>query len=335
MNRHCGAMLVTLTASLLFTGALFAAGKPRAVVEETIRDVGRILKGDKMTQEFSIQNGGDAPLEIKAWTSCSCTVAHYDRSIAPGQTGVIRAVVDTTSLSGPVTNTVTLSTNDPNKPQIQFILKGKVEPHVAVKPGYARYTTVQGEPVEGVPQTIWAADGLPFDIERVVSPLPALKITYREAKPEERNQDAPGKQWRLESVLSGEAKAGELSEIVTIRTTHPRQQVVYLPVSGLVRPLIAITPPVADFGTIELGAPQRRSLGVRNFGAEPIRITGVTGNVQGVEVTLEPLEEGRQYQVGVTVNPSLPKGPFEGIVTLLTDSPRVPRIDVELRGTIQ
>src|SRR5215813_12709157 len=75
MNRHCGAMLVTLTASLLFTGALFAAGKPRAVVEETIRDVGRILKGDKMTQEFSIQNGGDAPLEIKAWTSCSCTVA--------------------------------------------------------------------------------------------------------------------------------------------------------------------------------------------------------------------------------------------------------------------
>jgi len=43
MNRHCRAALLALTASMLFTGALLAAGKPKAVVvETTTRDVGRV-----------------------------------------------------------------------------------------------------------------------------------------------------------------------------------------------------------------------------------------------------------------------------------------------------
>lgn len=60
-------------------------------------DAGDVVKGEMVTAEFTIKNTGDYPLvigEVKG--SCSCTVAEYpEEPLAPGETGVISAHVDT------------------------------------------------------------------------------------------------------------------------------------------------------------------------------------------------------------------------------------------------
>jgi hypothetical protein len=38
--------------------------------------------------------------------------------------------------------------------------------------------------------------------------------------------------------------------------------------------------------------------------------------------------------VRVVVNPGLPKGPFTGKLTIHTDSPKVPTLEVELKGIV-
>src|SRR5262245_43128893 len=186
MERQRQTAILALFATLLVAAAVFAAGKPKIVAAEPVKDVGTVAKGEKIVNDFVIRNEGDAVLEItNVQPACGCTVAEFDKSIAPGQTGKIHAVVDTTTFNGPISKGVSVFSNDPDTPQLELTIRAKVEPFVSVKPGYARYITVQGEPLEGnIVQTIWVPDGTPMDITGVDSPWPFLKVTYREAKPE-------------------------------------------------------------------------------------------------------------------------------------------------------
>jgi hypothetical protein len=312
------------------------APKPKAVAVEPVADMGSVPKGEKVTHDFLIKNEGDADLTItNVQPACGCTVAEFDKVIKAGATGKVHAVVDTSSFSGPIAKGVSVFTNDPATPKIDLTLRAKVDPYISAKPGYARYIVVQGESQEGtITQSLWAPDGSSWDITSVDSPLPSLKVTYREAKTEERVPDAKGKQWEVEMKLSNDAPVGPLADNVTVHTNHPKQKVVLIPVSGFVRPVMAVTPPVADFGKIELKEPLRKSLSIRNFATESIKVTSVEPSIKGIEAKLEPLTEGREYQVRVTLSPELGKGPFQGKLTFHTDSPKVPTLSVDIRGVI-
>jgi hypothetical protein len=336
MQRHMKTVILALCAAFLVAAVLFADGKPKAVAVEPIKDVGTVAKGDKAVADFEIRNDGDAVLEItNVQPACGCTVAEYDKTIAPGKSGKVHAVVDTATFNGPIAKGVTVFTNDPATPQIELTLHTKVEPYITVKPGYARYIVVQGENKEGtIVQNLWSPDGSPMDVTSVDSPWPYLTVSFREATPEERLPEVKGKQWRVEMKLSNNAKVGPLADYVTVHTTHAKQKTVQIPISGFVRPVMAVTPPVGDFGKVELKEPLKRSLNVRNFATESIKITSVEPSVKGIEAKIEPLQEGREYNVLVTLSPKLAKGPFIGKLTLHTDSPKVPLLEVELKGII-
>ncbi|HEX6898901.1 MAG TPA: DUF1573 domain-containing protein [Thermoanaerobaculia bacterium] len=338
MRGYNKTVILALCAALLVAGAVLAQGKPKAVAVEPIKDMGTVPKGEKIIHDFQIRNDGDAPLEItNVRPACGCTVAEYDKVIAPGKTGKVHAEIDTVTFNGAIAKGVSVFTNDPATPEMELTVRAKVEPYIAVKPGYARYITVQGEPQEGtIPQTIWVPDGSSMEITKVESPWPFLDVKYREAKPEERVTDptAKGKQWRIEMTLSNNAKVGALSDYVTIHTNHPKQKVVQIPVSGFVRPVVAATPQAMDFGQVDLKEPKKRSINVRNFATEPIKVTGIEQTVKGVEAQVEPLEDGREYQVRVTLTPGMPKGPFNGKLMIKTDSPKAPTIEVDLKGIV-
>jgi hypothetical protein len=336
MQRYVKTVILALVAALLVASTALAAGKPKAVAAEPIKDLGSVSKGDKAVHDFVIRNEGDAVLEITSvQPACGCTVADFDKTIAPGQTGKVHVVVDTSTFNGPIAKGVTVFTNDPDTPQIELTVRAKIDPSILVKPGYARYITVQGESKEGtISQTLWATDGASWEITSVDSPWPYLAATFREAKAEERSAEGPAKQWRLDMKLSNDAPVGALSDYVTVHTNHPKQKVVRIPISGFVRPAIAVTPTVADFGELQLREPIKKTLNVRSFSTSPIKVTGVEQNVKGINVQVEPLEEGREYQVRFTLSPELPKGPFNGKLLIHTDSPKRPLIEVEMKGVV-
>jgi len=353
MQRHTKTVILALCAALLVAATIWAqaapktpaaaaapapgAKKPKATAVEPIKDVGNVSKGEKITNDFLIKNDGDADLQItNVQPACGCTVADFDKVIKPGATGKVHVVVDTTNFSGPIAKGISVFTNDPSTPQVELTVRAKVEPYISVKPGYARYIVVQGEQQQGtITQSLWAPDGSAWNITGVQSPYPYLKVNFREAKPEERVPDAKGKQWQIEMTLGNDAKVGPMSDYVVINTDHPKQKQVQIPVSGFVRPVIAVTPPVADFGKIELKEPLHKAVNIHNFATEPIKVTGVDPSLPaGIETKLESLEDGREYQVKVIINPTLAKGPFNGKITIHTDSPKAPTIDVEFKGIV-
>ncbi len=338
MKRNARTAILALSAGLLVAGALMAqAPKPKAVVPQPILEAGKKPKGDKLIGEFVIKNEGNAPLEIsEVRPACGCTVADYPKTIAPGQSGTIKLTIDTSEFSGgPIAKGATVYTSDVENPQIELTVRAIIAPYIEAKPGYARYITVQNEPKEGtIGQTLWAPDGSSFDVVKIESPWPFLTTSFREAKDAERQPDAKGKQWYVEMHLSNSAPVGPLADMVRVVTNHPKQKTVEIPVSGFVRPVIAVTPPDGDLGKIDLKEPKKRTLFVRNFATEAIKVTNVQTDNPNVEAKLKPLQEGRQYSIQVILKPTLTKGPLKFNVTLTTDSAKVPTVTVPLEGTV-
>ena len=120
-----------------------------------------------------------------------------------------------------------------------------------------------------------------------------------------------------------------------IHTDHPKDKVVRIPISGFVRPVIAVTPPVANIGSRDLTKEAYvGKLRVANFATETIAVTKVESDIPGVTATFEPVEAGRTYNVVMTFSPSIPKGELNGKVRIHTASPKVPVVEVPLRGTV-
>ena len=318
--------------ALLFGLALIAlpalAAAPRAVVDKPVVDVGAVKKGDSIRHDFVIRNAGDAPLEItEVKPSCGCTVAEFDKVIPPGASGKVSVVVETDAFGGGIAKAVTVFNNDTANPKLSLVVKANVREPVVARPGYARFVTVEGQGAEPSVQTVSAADGGSFEVLGVQSPYPFVKATH---SPDE---SAEGR-WRVELSLDRSAPAGPMADYVLVRTDHPEQPVVKIAVSGLVRPIISVAPRVADFGRRELAEPQSKSLEVKNLGTPDVEVTEVTSDVAGLEAEFEAVEEGRHYRINLTLTEALPKGDFEGRLTIKTSSPSRPVVEIPLRGTI-
>ena len=326
MSRTKTAVLALSVLVLVALPAMAAA--PRAVVEKPVVDVGPVKKGELIRQEFVIRNTGDAPLEItEVKPSCGCTVAEYDKVIPPGGKGRVKMVVETDAFGGGIAKSVSVFTNDPGNPRLNLVVKALIREPVVARPGYARFMTVQGQRADASVQTVSATDGTPIEVLSVKSPYPFVKAAHS------RNEGDEGG-WRVELSLDQDAPVGSMADYVLVTTNHPEQAEVKIAVSGLVRPIITVAPKVADFGRSEVTEPQSKSLEVKNLGTADVELTEAISDLVGLEAVIEPIEEGRIYRIKLTLTDALPKGDFEGRLTIKTSSARQPVVEVPLRGTI-
>ena len=186
-----------------------ASRRPRSPSRS--RMSGTVPKGDKIVHDFVIKNEGDADLEItNVQPACGCTVAEFDKTISPGQTGKVHAVVDTATFSGPISKGVTRLHQRSRQPADRADGPGQGR---ALHLGQARATPATSRSRASrrrgtSARPLWAPDGASLDITERRVAVPFLKVTYREAKPEERLPDAKGKQWRVEMKLVERRQGG-------------------------------------------------------------------------------------------------------------------------------
>jgi len=333
MPNRSSAALLSATIALL-AAAPDASAAPQAVVRESIHDAGTVARGASVEHSFSIANQGDQPLEIvEVQATCGCTVAEYDRQIAPGRSGEVAVVVDTSKLKGAVAKSIRVLTNDAEAPEIILVVKANVRALVEVDPGYARFLTVLGQSVEPAEQLVWQETEGDFVVEGVRSPYPFVDVDVREAREGERRDGRPGRQWVLTISLAADAPQGSFADYVTVATNNPGSREVKVPVSGYVRPAVSAIPAALELGRRDLTSPYEAIVELKNLSGGRIDLGEVSVDVPGVEARLEPVVEGETYRLVLTLGSAVPKGPFEGKVTIPTSSRVQPSVQVDLRGT--
>lgn len=329
---------IPILLALLWMTALAPAtvmAQPGAVFPETVIDVGAVNKGERASYEFTIQNEGDQTLQItQVKPSCGCTVAEYDKTVPPGGTGKITAVVDTSNFKGAIAKSVKVFTNDPINPQINLVIKAIIKTHVEIEPGYARFVAVHGEPNAKSVQRVWSKERPDLQILGAKSPYPHVKVSYAEATVDEREGGVSGSQWRVTVELDTDAPVGPMADYIDVTTDHPERQTIRIPVSGFVRPVLSVTPRVADFGRREVSEPQTASLEIRNMSKSAVELADVSTDIEGIQAEIEPLEEGRLYKILLTLEPGIKKGRFRGLVTINTSSSKQPVLEVNVKGVV-
>jgi hypothetical protein len=304
-------------------------------VEPESRDLGVVGLGEEAVAEFEVRNEGGAPLTLQApGLPPGVAVEGLVAALAPGESVRLRVRIDTLNARDDPQQRWTLVTNDPDRARVPLTVRLDVRPFLLVRPGYARYITVQKAREGTIVQTVGAADGAAFRVLRVESPTPHLRVTFREARPDERRPEWTGSQWRVETTLAADSPVGPLTGMLVVHTDHPRQRRAVVPLSGFVRPILAVTPAEARLGDLDRRRTEPLRLSVRNFAEETIQITGVSTDVAAVRAEIEPVEAGRRWRLKLWPAPGAPLGPFEGKIVLRTASPKLPSFQVPLSGRL-
>jgi hypothetical protein len=309
---------------------------PQLAVDKAVIDAGRVSRGERIRVEFVLENRGEGALEIRAvQPACGCTVASFDRTVAPGARGKVEAVVDTTAFSGPISKSLTVVSNDPDHPRLLLTVQAEVQAHLLSSPSTVRFVHTRTLPAETVGVTVFSPDEAGLAVTAVESLLPHVTASAREATESERVAAGTGRQWRIEATLDAEAPIGPLRDFLIVRTNHPQQSELQIPLSGVVRPVLHLTPKAAEFGELSLAGQARRMvLTLINFGAEPIEIRSVATNVEGVAARAEVVEAGKRWRVVVELAPTLPKGHVEGELRIETTSAAMPELVAPLSARI-
>lgn len=333
-------LLPILAALLLAPAAVLAQASaehgPKMDVPTKVKDFGIVAQGHVIEANFQIVNDGNQPLEIKAVRpTCGCTVASFDRQVAPGKAGLIKAKVDTTNFTGPITKSILVLTNDPQVPTTTLVVKAVVQPYLEVLPRpLVRFNVVQGE--EATQEVTVVSDrNEDYKITKVEADKPFITASVRKLG---KNELIPGKfktQYRVTLKVNKDATVGPVDANVLIHTTHPKAKTVRVKVFGVVRALLYVTPAQIQFGSVAAKVKPGRNVIVINNRGSAVKVTGAEIADAAFTTQVFPIEEGKRYQVTVAVKADAKPGPRSTVLTIHTTDPKFKELKVPVRANLQ
>jgi hypothetical protein len=335
--RRRGVVVLALALAVAAAPAT-AAGGPKLVVPEKLKDVGTVAQGEVVEVAFALVNEGDETLEVKAVRpTCGCTVADYDREIAAGATGYVKAKLETRDFSGPISKSILIMTNDPQEPTVTVVIKTDVHPYVEVLPrALVRFNAVQHEPMVQKITVVAGDSARDFKVTGVSSSVPYLNTTVRALPKDELLAGKPPQQYEIALSLKDDAPVGPVNAELEVATNHPKAAKVPVKVFGVVRALLGVTPSQVQFGSVTAKTQPGRNLILVNnrSGGAKVEVRSASVNDPAFAAEVVTIEAGRRYQVTVTVKADASPGPRDAVLTLTTSDPEFPELSVPVRANI-
>lgn len=329
--------------------------RPRLTVAEPSFLTGEVARDSVVEHTFVLRNEGDAPLEIRNLVATgNVELMTRPTGIAPGGTAELKVRIPLLpDAAGALLKQIEIQSNDPDKPSFGLEVRILSIEIVKPTPAKARWISVQYEKEGTISPQLKSVDGQPFRILRISTPPPGVEVAYRAEPTSDATgatpptvpsagasspaQAASSAQWRVDLTLKQNAPVGAIVGRLLVEIDHPKQKTVPIPLSGFMRPVIAVTPYELKLGELALTTEKTAEFLVRNFATEPIQVTKVEHNLPGFgEATIVAVEAGRRYSVRVAMDPTkVPKGPVKGSLRIQTDSPKVPVYTVPVEGIIK
>ena len=330
-----------LAAIMIVAATTFAQteGSPKLVVPSKIIDAGTISQGVMVDAVFDLVNEGDAKLVVKAVRpTCGCTVADFDREIAPGATGTVKAKLDTKDFAGPISKSILVMTDDPQNPTVTLVIKADIRPFVVILPRpLIRFNAVLHEPMN---QTFIVAGADPektLTVRSVESSVPFLSTSVRQLSGDELIEGKSKSQYEVTISLTDDAPVGPVNAVLSVNTDLKEAPTVPVKVYGVIRALIHVTPTQVQFGSVEAKARPGRNLIVVNNRTDGTRVevTGATVDDPAFTAQVTTIEEGRRYQVTVVIKADADPGSRDATLTLTTTDEDFPTVTVPVRANLR
>ncbi len=117
---------------------LIALAGPKIFFESEDIDLGKLVQGESKEFSFVVYNKGDAVLDItEVRPTCGCTSTGKNNfSLKPGQKSSIPFTFNTGNFSGEQHKSMSVRSNDPEKPTVNLHFRALIESMVNIDPSY-------------------------------------------------------------------------------------------------------------------------------------------------------------------------------------------------------
>ena len=313
-----------------------AVAAPKIEVIPETKDAGTVAKGQLIESTFLVKNNGASDLVISdARPGCGCTVASFDKVIKPGGEGKVVSSVDTKNFSGPISKSILLISNDPDRPQLNLFVKATVKPYVDILPtGYLRFSVVKGD--SAAQDVVLVSEEKTFKPTVAETAQPYVKAELSPAGEKDKIAGRPGDQYKLHVSVTSDAPEGLLNAPIRVATGVTQQPTLEIPVSGYIRARVSVTPALVNFGNFTAGkdAITRNIIVTNNKPGQPVKVTKAEVTVPGFQTDVVPTQEGVSYTVVVKASDKVKKGAIDGMVKLYTTDKEKAVIELPLKGEV-
>lgn len=297
--------------------------RPMLAFDTKESDAGAIMTGENPRYVFKVKNAGDAPLEIFAKPNCGCTLANYDKVIAPHGSGTIEAVFNSNGFSGRITKLIDVTSNDPENPTASLRILATVKPILAILPDPTPTIPLKDSEPTVKELTIEVNDPAPVQVTKLVCNAP---YATAEAVPE---GGANSKNFKLLLKIGAEAPIGRSVFTMTGYTTSTRQPqfvVVAICEKGIMAVPTSVFMGNIDAKTVlpltQIATLQRKE--------GHFKIQKVEPNDPSLEATVVPVHDGSEYQIKVAYKGGWAPGQIFRKIAVHTDDPKQPVIELQV-----
>ncbi len=305
----------------------FTGPPPEVKVEQPNLDFGKLIGTDTVTQVMKLKNVGQGSLTIESvQPTCGCTVVNnWAKTVPPGGSWECPATVKLTGYSGKVSKYINVRTNDPKQREIRYTISGEVQPRFAFQP--ARQFQL------GRCQRDVVCKSKIKIINQLDEPVHLKKATVDNTKlfAVELKELKAGREYEVELATVPPLNEGFAQVRVTIETDSKQEPKIEVLGYAQVPPRLTLAPTMVAVPS-PLPEDAKRSMILRNEGTTPVHVTGVEPADARVRSEVTTIEDGKQYQIQLTV----PKGleiPITGMaVTVLTDDKEIPKFPATIRA---
>lgn len=291
-------------------------------------DFGTANSGNKVERTLKFRNIGNEDLVIAyARPTCGCAVSTLSSNrIAPQGTGEIKVTLDTKGRQGAQEHKIYINSNDPVTPIAQVRLVGMViSEKVALYPRNIDFGILRKNESSYREVNVYDCGGYDLKVTRVAADSPYVNCSVADVG------DARSPRYLLQLSLSPDVPIGEFKGKVTITTTHPKEPIVEVPITAVVKDTIGAPTMQVMLNTAIKGKGSHQWITLYSSRKTPVHITRIDNKVP--YLTVKQIK-GKECQLSFEVDKNAPVGQLRGDIILNTPDPRQPTMVLRVFGMV-
>ncbi|MFL5339535.1 MAG: DUF1573 domain-containing protein [Gemmataceae bacterium] len=303
-----------------------AADGLAALFDRQSHDFGSVPVGPLLQTTFEFKNTTQQNLHIaNLRVSCGCVTPSNDgRVVAPGQTGVVHANMDSRRFVGSKSVTIFVLFDQPRTEEVRLVVNAFGRNDITLSPESVAFGQVRKG--AGATSTL----NLTFLNGTRVTEA-ACDSGYVQLAMKELPRNGGGTSYELKATLRQDIPVGKWFTDVWVKTDGGSDRI-RIPVTVDVEPTLLVTPGNIQFEPTHVGAPEKKQVFVR--GAQPFRILEVKGG-DGVFTAAATNDEARPVHILTVQFTPGKEGDFAKTLRIVTDLKDDGQVDVKVNGKAQ
>lgn len=268
-------------------------------------------------------------------------MTEFDKVIPPGGVGKVSAVIHTTTFKGPVSKSVTVTTNDPDKRTFSLTLKANVTVPIDIQPSENVSFNGKWNALQPQVLTMASADASVFDIISATPSDPAFQakvvaapVTGTAPKPKSGTIASGANRYQVTITASDTVPIGRVNATLTLKTSHPKASDQVIRIFGTVTGDVEMVPSTVSLSVGASAPPEAKvqHVIIRKAGGTPLKILQVAADNPQVSTALKTVKEGQEYDLEVKYAGPAMTTALSSKITVRTNDPRQPTIELPVWG---